>query len=222
MHSKDTHLEAAASELYEAAFLALEAPRSGRLLQLGGIGEQVEGDPAHMLLARHGLRGLVAAGNLPEGGPPVEGWTQGPRPEDVELSVEGGLRLLPALGEWGEVDVIRLDQDLPGGCLLLQGLLQGGLRPGLVVTFVNGMFPPPLRYASLGVEGLPEALQGCSLSCLQDVLRPHGLHLARFSGAYAAFVDGRRLRPEALPRPLSVSYGAPVVVRCILSGIAIV
>lgn len=199
----DTHLEQSTPELYEGAFLAEAAPeRAGRLLQLGGLYDSVEGDPARLLLSKFGLRGLVVAGLVPEGGP-ERGWQQGAMPGEVEASVEGGAAVLAHLRRsgWSEVDVVRLE-DMPGGCLLLRGLLAAGLQAGMVVAIVNGQFPPPLRFTSLMQEGgaeLPAALYGCSLSYILDILRPHGFHLVRYSGPYAAFLHESRLSEGAGP-----------------------
>lgn len=80
-----------------------------------------------------------------------------------------------------------MDQGLPGSCMLLRGLLIGGLSARMILSFTNSQFPPPLRYVGLAEE-LPESLQGCSLSYLQDILEREGFRLQLLSGPYAAFV----------------------------------
>lgn len=105
----------------------------------------------------------------------------------VDFSLEGGTELAQQLGEWAQVDVLRMDQGLPGSCMLLRGLLIGGLSARMILSFTNSQFPPPLRYVGLAEE-LPESLQGCSLSYLQDILEREGFRLQLLSGPYAAFV----------------------------------
>ncbi|CAE8626329.1 unnamed protein product [Polarella glacialis] len=125
-------------EIYESAFdIVSEVPKTGRILQLGDLFDSKEEDPARALLERHALDGLVAAGRAPTSGPGNR-WRQGASRADVKLSVEGGAQLLEQLGDgWRDVDVVRLDQDLAGGCLLLRGLFAAGLKAGMVVSFVN-------------------------------------------------------------------------------------
>merc|ERR1711924_2190 len=127
--------EHSALELYEAAFLASQ---TRKVLQVGGLYDPPETDPARIVLRKHGLLGLVVAGTVPER-QPESGWQQGPLLSAVDISVEGGSTLFAVLrpSGWADVDMIRLE-DLPGGCLLLRGLFAAGLKAGMVVMIVNG------------------------------------------------------------------------------------
>eukprot|EP00746_Dinoflagellata_sp_MGD_P144152 gnl/MRDRNA2_/MRDRNA2_76902_c0_seq3.p1 gnl/MRDRNA2_/MRDRNA2_76902_c0~~gnl/MRDRNA2_/MRDRNA2_76902_c0_seq3.p1 ORF type:complete len:292 (-),score=34.19 gnl/MRDRNA2_/MRDRNA2_76902_c0_seq3:10-885(-) len=204
---EDTHLERTTTELYEAAFVQRKGARSGKILQLGGLYDPPDTDPARVVLRKHGLEGFVVAGLVPEG-ESEPGWHQGPLHVAIDMSVEGGADLLSTLKSrhWDEVDLVRLE-DIAGGCLLLRGLLKAGLKTGMVVMIVNGQFPPPLRFASMAEMGIgtdesqshPNALYSCSLSFALDVLRPHGFHLVRYSGPYACFLHSSRLLPELGP-----------------------
>lgn len=179
------------------------APRSGKILQLGGLYDPPETDPARLVLKKYGLQGMVAGAALLEG--EIEpGWQQGPLLDEIEVSVEGGVDLFKTLQDsnWDNVDVVRLE-DIAGGCLFLRGLLSAGLKTGMLVMIVNGQFPLPLRFASMATDAgdvRPEALYSCSLSFALDVLRPHGFHLVRYSGPYAAFLHENRLPSTLGPR----------------------
>eukprot|EP00439_Symbiodinium_sp_Y106_P038645 s4105_g4.t1 len=165
-----------------------------RLLQVGDLRDSNEEDPARLLVQRHGLQGMVAAGSRPSESP--ETWRQGPPRSAIDLSLEGGTELAQQLGEWAQVDVLRMDQGLPGSCMLLRGLLIGGLSARMILSFTNSQFPPPLRYVGLAEE-LPESLQGCSLSYLQDILKREGFRLQLLSGPYAAFLHEDLLTESA-------------------------
>jgi len=189
---EDTHL----SQAFESLFSKLlPASRSRqRLLQVGDLRDSNEEDPARLLVQRHGLQGMVAAGSRPSESP--ETWRQGPPRSAIDLSLEGGTELAQQLGEWAQVDVLRMDQGLPGSCMLLRVLLIGGLSARMILSFTNSQFPPPLRYVGLAEE-LPESLQGCSLSYLQDILKREGFRLQLLSGPYAAFLHEDLLTESA-------------------------
>ncbi|CAE7302971.1 ABCG15 [Symbiodinium microadriaticum] len=180
---EDTHLTQAFDSLFSKLLPA--ARWRQRLLQVGDLRDSNEEDPARLLVQRHGLQGMVAAGSRPSESP--ETWRQGPPRSAIDFSLEGGTELAQQLGEWAQVDVLRMDQGLPGSCMLLRGLLIGGLSARMILSFTNSQFPPPLRYVGLAEE-LPESLQGCSLSYLQDILEREGFRLQLLSGPYAAFV----------------------------------
>ncbi|CAE7395451.1 ABCG15 [Symbiodinium pilosum] len=180
---EDTHLSHAFASLF--GDLLPGARSSQRLLQIGNLRDSNAEDPARVLVAKHGMRGMVLAGARPSEA--AESWSEGPSEAAIEVSIEGGVKLAMQLGDWAQVDVLRLDQGLPAGCMLLKGLLLGGLSAKMILSFTNSQFPPPLRYTGV-VEGLPASLHGCSLSYLKDLLQTSGFRLQLLSGPYAAFV----------------------------------
>lgn len=78
---EDTHLTQAFDSLFSKLLPA--ARWRQRLLQVGDLRDSNEEDPARLLVQRHGLQGMVAAGSRPSESP--ETWRQGP-PRSVAQS----------------------------------------------------------------------------------------------------------------------------------------